>query len=151
MKDLLEGIKIICFNCDCTSDRKMIHKETLSDIKSYLEEKGFNVFLEYSVYFSYTKRKNNIRRKRHGFLDLVARNDKIKIGIELDTGTHTKYKSVEKLIQSDFDVLIAIVRGKSEYDNLVQENEKIIKSISNPNSKEIVLILMDNELSSTVD
>ncbi len=36
MEDLLESIKVICFNCDCTSDRKIIHKRTLSDIKSYV-------------------------------------------------------------------------------------------------------------------
>ena len=151
MNTLIQPIEDICFKFDCNLERRIIHKNTLLKIKDYLDKCGFKTILEYPIDFNYLKRKEHKIQRRHGYIDLIGINNQIKIAIELDSGTHVKFKSIEKLVETNFDILIAIVKGKSEYNKLVEENINKIKSINNTSSKKILLILMENKISTYVN
>ncbi len=60
-------------------------------------------------------------------MDLVGIKNEQKIAIEFDSGVHLKFKSIEKLFQTDADVCIGFVRGK---ENSLEENIERIKKIT---------------------
>ena len=150
MEKIIISIEKICFNFDCSLNRRKIHKEVIISIKRYLESVGFNVILEYPIKFENVKRKYQTASIRNGYIDLVGIKDNIKIGIEIDTGTHTKFKSIEKLIKGNFLVSFAIVKGDSRNHNLIQENIDKIHSIKNRSFEKIILIVMDNKSTNIV-
>lgn len=144
---IIDGIKEICFNFDCNNERRFIHRNTLNEIKNFLENCNFITQLEYPIIFDYKTTKGDTIFMKNGFIDLVAESNQIKIAIELDSGNHLKYKSIEKLLKTNFDILIGIVKGNSGSPELIQENIDRIKSKMNLNSKQIILIVMiDNSI-----
>jgi hypothetical protein len=60
------------------------------------------------------------------FLDLTAVKNGLKIAIEFDTGIRVKFKSVEKLLEVDAEMCIAIVKGGA---NALESNVNRIEEI----------------------
>ena len=150
MADIIKEIEKICFNQDFSLERKIIHKQTLDKIKIYLENNRFKTILECRLCFKSFSQYHKIMEDRVGYIDLVAQNEIEKIAIELDSGMHLKYKSIEKLLQSGYDILIGIIRGDIRDNNLMSENIERIKKIPNPNFKKITLIVMANKITSEI-
>jgi len=147
---VLNDITKICFNYDCSVKRCVLHKGLLDEIDRYLKKNKFWTKLEYPIKFETIRRKDREKIERSGFIDLVGISNKLKVAIELDTGAHSKFKSIEKLLQSKFDILIAIVGGRESDDKILSSNLKRIRSVQNLNFKTVNLIILKNRFDKNV-
>lgn len=147
---ILNDITEICFNYDYSVKRCVLHKGLLNEIDEYLKKNKFRTKLEYPIKFETVRRKDREKQERNGFIDLVGISNKLKVAIELDTGTHSKFKSIEKLLQSKFDILIAIVGGRENDNKLSSSNLERIRSTQNLNFKTVNLIILKNKFDKNV-
>ena len=81
-------------------------------LKALFVNGEYRVHLEHPIRFDSRVRKSGDRISREGNLDLVAFKNRRKIAIELDTGIHLKFKSIEKLLQVNADLCIGIIKGR---------------------------------------
>lgn len=85
------------------------------------------MYVEDEIIFDYVKANDDIIRKR-GFIDLFAISDEDKVAIEFDNGNNLKLKSISKLLQSDANIRIGVVRGNQRY-NVWWSNKRRIAHI----------------------
>jgi len=112
IESICKNICQVCFSENIDDDRKeFLHTSLLDHIKDILLKNEFDVCLEKLQIFSYLKIKDNSVSLRQGRIDLVADKGDFIIGIEFDSGMTLKYKSIQKLIESDCNACFGIVRG----------------------------------------
>jgi len=92
-----------------------------------LQKKGCRVDIEYKIIFDCVKANGAIVERR-GLIDLFVFFKQKKIAIEFDNGNRLKLKSISKLLQSDADIRIGIVRGNQRY-NVWWSNKRRIANI----------------------
>ena len=126
MGGIVDKIKEVCFSVN-VEERKGLHKEVIDKLKNVLINEGYKVHLEYPIHFKSRIRKSGETIQREGNVDLVGSKNEQKIAIEFDNGVHLKFKSFEKLFQTDADVCIGLVRGK---EKSLEENIERIETIT---------------------
>lgn len=105
----------ICYNYQFSDTRHGQHDSLLNMLSNFYRDRGFVITREYPIRFdSYFLRENKIETS-NGLIDLVLDSDSQKIAIEFDSGVTLKYKSIAKLIQSNADVRVGIVKGRKSY------------------------------------
>lgn len=129
-QEIMSIISAVCFSENINNDRKRLHKDLLNHLKEALLKNKFDVQLERPQKFEGIKIKNQEAYIRDGFIDLVANKKEFVVGIEFDSGLSLKFKSIEKLIQSDCKICVGIVRGgefwrKDAYRNSLRIKYKI--------------------------
>ena len=82
---------------------------------------------EYELIFDCVKANGEIVERR-GFIDFFVFFKQKTIAIEFDNGNRLKLKSISKLLQSEADVRIGIVRGNQRY-NVWWSNKRRIAHI----------------------
>ncbi|HOE93330.1 MAG TPA: hypothetical protein PLK11_04150 [Methanofastidiosum sp.] len=133
--EVIKSIERICFNQNLEIPRNELHSELLNKISIFLKNKNYLVVPEYSLQYETIERKTKTGKIKNGKIDVLAINLPQIIAIEFDSGLNLKYKSIEKLIQSEANILIGIVKGDKEcgsFSNLDRlastlGNEKIDK------------------------
>ena len=68
------------------------------------------MYIEDEILFDCVKANGDIVRQR-GFIDILASLEEEKVAIEFDNGNNLKLKSISKLLQSDANIRIGVVRG----------------------------------------
>jgi hypothetical protein len=126
MDGIVDKVKELCFSVN-VEGREGLHKDVIDKLKRMFVERGYRVYLEYPICFESRIRKSGETIQRQGNVDLVGLKNERTIAIEFDSGVHLKFKSIEKLFQTDADVCIGIVRGK---ENALEENIERIKKIT---------------------
>jgi len=127
---MLREIENICFR-ENTTERKNLHSKLLISIKDRCVKEGYRVYLEYPINFVTVRRRDLECYKRHGYIDLIAQKNKSRIAIEFDSEIHLKFKSIEKLLQSNADTCLGIVRGSLNEPGLICSNTKRILEVRN--------------------
>ena len=144
--DIVKSIEDICFNQNINISRKELHTELLNKISVFLKNKNYLIIPEHHVEYEATIRKTNTIKIKNGRIDILGINPPQFIAIEFDTGLNLKYKSIEKLIQSEANILIGIVKGESNYatySNLERLASTINEEINyeRPNTRFYLIIL----------
>ena len=145
-----------------------LHLNLILKLQKFLDSIGYNTTREYSINFRTVRRKDLKKYSRQGYIDLYA--EQIlesnlfymfqkdmqsalppKIAIEFDTGIRLKYKSLEKLIQSEAVTCFGIVKGNSQYDDkeLIMRNKERfleVKDSVNLFQKNFYLISIENNI-----
>ena len=145
-----------------------LHLNLILKLQKFLDSIGYNTTREYSINFRTVRRRDLKKYSRQGYIDLYA--EQIlesnlfymfqkdmqsalppKIAIEFDTGIRLKYKSLEKLIQSEAGTCFGIVKGNSQYDNkeLIMRNKERffeVKDSVNLFQKNFYLISIENNI-----
>ncbi|MHA1227274.1 MAG: hypothetical protein ACTSPV_11075 [Candidatus Hodarchaeales archaeon] len=120
---IIKMIEEICFKEKNIKKKSNVHKRILVSIYGSLRMKGHSVrggrTPEYKMVFRSRKRRGSddgwVMKK--GRIDIVAKKNEEIVLVEYDTGTTIKYKSVEKMLQKEADIRIAIITGKKTWDN----------------------------------
>ena len=121
----LEGIKHILDQACLQDQRVERHKKVVSSLVTLFRSLGFETFKEYRIKLN-SKFRTGIRfgkprQREGGLIDFYAKEQahNIKIAIEYDNTTLIKWKSIEKLLQSDAHYCFALVYGpKKEIEHL---------------------------------
>ncbi|OPY50094.1 MAG: hypothetical protein A4E48_02015 [Methanosaeta sp. PtaU1.Bin060] len=125
-----------------------LHFELISKLQKFLNKCGYNATREYPISFKTVRRRDLKEYIRRGYIDLYAEpmtdsdlsdifqkkmhnNYPAKIAIEFDSGIRLKYKSIEKLIQSEVETCFGIVKGNNQYaDNeLIMLNKERFQEV----------------------
>jgi len=125
IKDLLEKIKEFCYNYNPPSKRH--HGNFKSDFINYLTRNDCRVIDEYEITYRNVKSNGDIVEQR-GFIDFFIFHKQIRIAIEFDNGNLLRLKSISKLLQSDSNYIIGIVRGNQRY-NVKHQNIRRINYV----------------------
>jgi len=100
-------------------------------------EKGFSTIPEYQVFYRYRYRgeKNlgKIELSRVGKIDVYAKKQNLHIATEFDSGRRIKWKSLEKLLESDAQYCFALVWGGTRLsypiEQTIQDNLNRMKNV----------------------
>ena len=122
IKDLIEKIKEFCYKYNPPSKRH--HGNFKSDFIKFLTRNDCRVIDEYKITYRNVKANGDIVEQR-GFIDFFVKYKLIRIAIEFDNGNLLRLKSISKLLQSDSNYLIGIVRGKQGYNVRYQNIRRI--------------------------
>ena len=125
MAEIVDKVMGAILGVDAES-RKELHRAVVERLKDLFVEDGYMVYLEYPIRFESRIRRSLDKVRREGKLDLAAVKNGLKIAIEFDTGVHVKFKSVEKLLEVDAEMCIAIVKGGA---NALESNVNRIKEV----------------------
>ncbi|MHC4620553.1 MAG: hypothetical protein ACYTEQ_22630 [Planctomycetota bacterium] len=143
MGGVVDKVKRACFGID-VGGREELHRGVIGNLKKLFAGGGYRVSLEYAIWFESRIRKSGDTIKREGNIDLVAVKNGRKIAIELDTGVHLKFKSIEKLLQADADVCIGIVRGgPNAFEGSVERIEEVREEIGALKKKLWLIVLSE--------
>ncbi len=118
---IVDGIKnIICQSKDFT--RPIQHEFIQQELYKFLREESFDTYFEYEIEYHHiyrtTKKAGEVRLIKNGRIDLYAEKNNIGIAIEFDSGATIKWKSLEKLLQSNAQYCFGIVSGPKTNDKL---------------------------------
>jgi len=141
--EIVEEIKKICFAQDI-GRRSILHDSLIDDLFDLLRNYNYYVIAECPIVYTHLSRKG-ITSRRQGYMDLLAIGYNHRISIEFDSGITLKYKSIEKLLQSDVDIRIGIVRGKRNNAFLLQDNSEKIYEVAGYSQifdKKLLLIII---------
>ena len=122
IKDLIEKIKEFCYKYNPPSKRH--HGNFKSDFIKFLIRNDCRVINEYEITYRNVKANGDIVEQR-GFIDFFAKHKLIRIAIMFDNGTLLRLKSISKLLQSNSNYIIGIVRGNQRYNVLKQNMKRI--------------------------
>lgn len=109
-----------------------------------MRTKGYGTAREKSVVYAHRDRRRDAVCSMRGLIDLYARNKDHKIAVEFDNGKRLKFKSIEKMNNSDADVLVGVIVGGS-VDKGVSDNLQRYSEVSNNNpsvNKDVWLIIL---------
>jgi len=112
MVDIVEEIRNLCFSQDI-QNRKNLHSLLIDKLVTLFMRNNFRVVVESPVFHDHLTLKTGVVEGKQGYVDLLAIGQNQKIAIEFDSGTSLKFKSIEKLLQCDANILLGIVRGRS--------------------------------------
>ncbi len=124
---MIEPLKELLFTQEFKT-RKDIHFPLIDQIEKLLRKQGFLMIKEKPINFMTKRVKDSQELIRSGFMDLYGKKEGVRIAIELDSGEHLKFKSIEKLLQSNANICIGIIYGNKNKKQLVNENVKRILS-----------------------
>lgn len=125
-------------------DSSGYHDRFLSDIGKWLMSKGLETIREKTVMYRHRDRKSGAICSIRGLIDLYAWNAYYKVAVEFDNGKRLKFKSIEKLNNSDADILVGVVVG-SPGNRSVRNNNQRYGELANNNpsvNKDIWLIFL---------
>ncbi len=125
IEEIIEAIKWFCYNY--SPIYKPTHQRFQDDLCNSLRKKGCKVIKEYGLFFDNVKENGEIV-ERGGYVDLFVFVNQQKIAVEFDGGNNLKLKSISKLLQSEADILIGIVRGNQRY-NVWYSNKRRITDV----------------------
>ena len=112
---ILRNTKIIVFNTNVDRKRRKWHNHVQKDLIIFFREMGFYCIPEYKIEYRTLGRITRLRDfedlSRRGRIDIYAQRDNLKIAIEFDSGASMKYKSIEKLLQSNANICAAFAFG----------------------------------------
>ena len=126
---ILEGIKHILDQACLQNQRVERHRSIESSLVNLFKGLGFETFKEYRIKLSTKYRTGNRfgepRQRDMGLIDFYAkdRNQSVKIAVEYDNGALIKWKSIEKLLQSDAHYCFALVYGPKKGTNSPHYNK----------------------------
>lgn len=147
IKEITELTKDFCFNYRSPSTYS--HDMFQSD---FLRKIGCRVVEEYEIIFDNVRANGDIFEQR-GFLDLLVFYEQMKIAMEFDNGNLLKLKSTSKLLQSETDMIIGIIRGNQRY-NVWYRNMRRIKYVMKRlriHRRPILLIINSHKSASWID
>lgn len=113
IQEIIETIREFCYRFGETYPNS--HEYFQASLMQLLQNKGCKVSIEHEIFFDCVKTNGEIVRRR-GLIDLCVFFEEKKIAIEFDKGNRLKLKSICKLLQSDADTRIGIVRGNQRYN-----------------------------------
>ena len=129
----------------------------VDNLARLLVRNNFRVEGESPIFHDHQTLRTGDFRMKQGYIDLIAHGKDQKIAIEFDSGTSLKYKSIEKLLQCDADVLLGIVKGRSRSHNspeaLLGYNRRKILDVMHGlrvYSKKLLLIIMSEKISEEI-
>ncbi len=122
IKDLIEKIKEFCYKYNPPSKRH--HGNFKTDFIKFLIKNDCRVINEYEINYRNVKANGDIVEQR-GFIDFFVIHKQIRIAIEFDNGNLLRLKSISKLLQSNSNYIIGIVRGNQRYNVLKQNMKRI--------------------------
>lgn len=96
-------------------------------LSQFLKKNGCDVYLEDEIFFECVKANGDIVFRR-GFIDIFAVLGQEKVAIEFDNGNNLKLKSISKLLQSDANIRIGVVRGNQRV-NVWSSNKRRISYV----------------------
>lgn len=120
---ILEDIKHILDQACLQNQRVERHRTVENSLVMLFKDLGFETFKEYRIKLNTKYRTGNRfgkpRQKDGGLIDFYAkdRNNSVKIAVEYDNGALIKWKSIEKLFQSDAQNCFALVYGPKKGTN----------------------------------
>jgi DNA-binding MurR/RpiR family transcriptional regulator len=131
---ILEGIKHILDQA-CLQDKQVEkHKKVVSSLVELFRSLGFKTFKEYRIKLKSKLRTSNRfgkqRQREWGLIDFYAKEgtQNVKIAVEYDNTALIKWKSIEKLLQSDAHYCFALVYGpKKETEHLRYFKNNLIR------------------------
>lgn len=126
--EILDEIKRVCFSQDIEQRRSILHERLIDDLFRLLRSHNYYLMRECGIAHTHVSRMGVVST-RQGRIDLLSIRQDHKIAIEFESGTRVKYASVEKLLQSDADVRIAIARGERNSPFILQENTEKIHEV----------------------
>jgi len=113
IQEIIEIIREFCYKFGETYPNS--HEYFQTSLMQLLQNKGCNVSIEHEIFFDCVKANGEIVRRR-GLIDLYVFFGEKRIAIEFDKGNRLKLKSICKLLQSDADIRIGVVRGNQRYN-----------------------------------
>jgi len=125
IEEIIEAVKWFCYNYSPIYEPT--HQRFQDDLSNFLRKKGCRVIKEYGLFFDNVKGNGEIVESG-GYIDLFVFVNQQKIAIEFDGGNNLKLKSISKLLQSEADILVGIVRGNQRY-NVWYSNKRRITDV----------------------
>ena len=125
IQGIIEKIRDFCFNFGEFYPNS--HDWFQSSLSQFLQNIGCNVYLEDEIFFDCVKANGDIVVRR-GLIDVFAVLEQDKVAIEFDNGNNIKLKSVSKLLQSDANIRIGVVRGNQRV-NVWSSNKRRISYV----------------------
>ena len=121
-EEIINSIIEVCSGQDLSILRSELHRAMLIHIANFFRSEGYSVISEKPIPHKHIDRKQGgIEVQKNGFIDLFAEKDGFSVAIEFDDGTHIRKNSIEKLLQSDANMCIGIVKGRMN-DALLSSN-----------------------------
>lgn len=87
------------------------HELYLNELETWLKAKGFETARERSTVYEHVDRKGGTICSKRGMVDLYAKGRDHKVAVEFDNGKRLKFKSIEKMNNSDADILVGVITG----------------------------------------
>jgi len=147
---IIELVREFCF--DYRPAYTYSHEEFQGDLTDFLRENGCQVINEYELVFDNVKENGDIVQRRD-FIDFLVFLNQKKIAIEFDNGNNLKLKSISKLLQSEADVIIGIVRGNQRYNVWYSNKRRMIRVMKSLQilRRPILLIINSQKSASWID
>ena len=117
LNPILEGIKHILDQACLQNQRIERHRTVENALVTLFKDLGFETFKEYRIKLNSKYRTGNRfgepRLRDGGLIDFYAKNQtqNVKIAVEYDNTAIIKWKSIEKLLQSDAHYCFALIYG----------------------------------------
>jgi len=107
-QQIIEEIKNLCFSSGASIGSDL-HSEFIMNLEYLLRTHNYRVEHEYALSYDHRTLRTGTVQRQQGYIDLFAAGWNQRIAIEFDSRRSLKYKSIEKLLQFDADILIGIV------------------------------------------
>ena len=124
---MIEDIKNIVFN------RSKNHNSIQNALVNYFRSKHYRVIPEYSIAYRKLGRierlQGNEDLSKGGKIDIYAQRNQERIAIEYDSGATIRWKSIEKLLQSEAHLCIAICYTAENYNSAFEKNLRRIRQV----------------------
>lgn len=132
------------------------HAEFITKLAYLLRKNNYRVEEEHDLLYNHLTLRTGRVRREHGIIDLFAERahdfygerGNHTIAIEYDSHRSLKYKSIEKLLQSNADTLIGIVGNGELSDN--KERILEVMNVSGTVHEKVLLITMFDKASEEV-
>lgn len=123
-QSIVEEIKKLCFSGGASIGGDP-HTEFITDLAYLLRKNNYRVEVEHDLLYKHQTLRTRRVQRELGIIDLFAerahdlfgKGGNHTIAIEYDSQWSLKYKSIEKLLQSNADTLIGIVGNGTLSDN----------------------------------
>jgi hypothetical protein len=109
------------FTVHGSEDLDRYHDLFLTALENWLRVKGYVTVREQNIFYRHWDRRSDAICSKRGLIDLYARNNDHKVAVEFDNGKRLKFKSIEKLNDSDADILVGVVAGGAD-DKCIKNN-----------------------------
>ena len=107
-QSIVDEIKRLCFSRGASIGGDP-HSEFIMNLEYLLRKNNYRVENGHDLLYKHLTLKTGRVQREHGIIDLFAEGLNHTIAIEYDSHRSLKYKSIEKLLQSNADILIGIV------------------------------------------
>jgi len=136
-------IKKLCFSGGASIGGDL-HSELITNLGYMLRTLNYRVQHEHPVSYMHRTLKTGRAQRYWGYIDLLADGGSHKIAVEFDGSRSLKYKSIEKLLQSDADTLIGIVGNGLLIPNIERVLE-VMESSGIMNKKVLLIAVSEKD------